>query len=111
MCVAKALQSNFLRQIRNFVIDVSKAELNDCSGIHWQVAQATSIQDVTFLQSSAAGKSHMGICKLDPCYRDGDKLISIIVAENGSGGFMSDLTFINGALGIRCRYSPHDIST
>ncbi|KAH6722001.1 exo-1,3-beta-D-glucanase [Leptodontidium sp. MPI-SDFR-AT-0119] len=78
-------QSNFLRQIRNFVIDVSKAELNDCSGIHWQVAQATSIQDVTFLQSSAAGKSHMGI-----------------FAENGSGGFMSDLTFINGALGIRC---------
>jgi hypothetical protein len=25
-----------------------------------------------------------------------------IVAENGSGGFMSDLFFFNGAIGIRC---------
>lgn len=27
----------------------------------------------------------------------------IIVAENGSGGWMSDLTFIGGAIGIRCK--------
>lgn len=26
-----------------------------------------------------------------------------LVAENGSGGFMSDLTFIGGAIGMRCK--------
>ncbi|KAH7333308.1 exo-1,3-beta-D-glucanase [Rhexocercosporidium sp. MPI-PUGE-AT-0058] len=78
-------QNNFYRQVRNFVIDVRAASMVNVAGIHWQVAQATSIQDVSFFQSTAADKSHMGI-----------------FAENGSGGFMSDLTFIGGAIGIRC---------
>ncbi|KAH8667649.1 exo-1,3-beta-D-glucanase [Tricladium varicosporioides] len=78
-------QSNFLRQIRNFVIDLTNANMVDIAGIHWQVAQATSIQQVYLFQSKAADKSHMGI-----------------FAENGSGGFMSDVGFIGGAIGIRC---------
>lgn len=36
--------------------------MNDIAGIHWQVAQATSIQNVVFFGSKAADKSHMGIC-------------------------------------------------
>ncbi|KAG4434978.1 hypothetical protein IFR05_009532 [Cadophora sp. M221] len=78
-------QNNFYRQVRNFIIDLRDADMVDIAGIHWQVAQATSIQDVSFFGSNTAGKSHMGI-----------------FAENGSGGFMSDLTFIGGAIGMRC---------
>jgi hypothetical protein len=78
-------QNNFLRQLRNFIIDVRSADMTDIAGVHWQVAQATSIQNVIFYQSDAAGKTHKGI-----------------FAENGSGGFMSDLTFFGGDTGIRC---------
>ncbi|ETS81736.1 hypothetical protein PFICI_06738 [Pestalotiopsis fici W106-1] len=78
-------QNNFLRQLRNFVIDVTEADLTDCAGVHWQVAQATSIQNVKFYQSDSADKEHVGV-----------------FAENGSGGFMSDLQFFDGAVGIQC---------
>jgi glucan 1,3-beta-glucosidase len=98
-------QNNFLRQLRNFIIDVRGADMTDIAGVHWQVAQATSIQNVVFYQSDSSAKSHQGV-----------------FAENGSGGFMSgksppemnvsrlrililrlvELTFIGGAVGIRC---------
>ncbi|KAL2060447.1 hypothetical protein VTL71DRAFT_9478 [Oculimacula yallundae] len=78
-------QSNFLRQMRNFVIDITRANMKDIAGLHWQVAQATSVQNVVFFQSNDKEKGHIGI-----------------FAENGSGGFMSDLNFIGGAIGIRC---------
>ncbi|MAD86869.1 MAG: hypothetical protein CL912_28270 [Deltaproteobacteria bacterium] len=45
------------------MIDLRDADMVDIAGIHWQVAQATSIQDVSFFGSNTAGKSHMGICK------------------------------------------------
>ncbi|KAJ8120637.1 hypothetical protein ONZ43_g2705 [Nemania bipapillata] len=78
-------QNNFLRQLRNFNIDVTSAAMTDIAGLHWQVAQATSIQDVHFYMSPSTSKSHVGI-----------------FAENGSGGFMSDLFFYDGAVGIQC---------
>lgn len=52
--------------------------------VHWQVAQATSMVNVHFELSQAAGNRHQGI-----------------LMENGSGGFMSDLSF-NG--GYRCAF-------
>ncbi|KAH2526848.1 hypothetical protein KXW97_002492, partial [Aspergillus fumigatus] len=69
-------QNNFLRSIRNFKIDI---RLTDPSAyicaIHWQVAQGTSL----FLEihSRFAG----------------------IYMENGSGGFLADLTFVGGNFG------------
>ncbi|KAI1278523.1 exo-1,3-beta-D-glucanase [Xylaria sp. FL0933] len=78
-------QNNFLRQLRNFKIDVTEADMTDIAGLHWQVAQATSIQNVHFYMSPSAGKSHVGI-----------------FAENGSGGFVSDLFFYDGAVGMQC---------
>jgi hypothetical protein len=45
------------------VIDLRSANMVDIAGIHWQVARATSLQQIFFFQSNAAGKSHMGICK------------------------------------------------
>lgn len=52
--------------------------------IHWQVAQATSLVNIHFELSQADGTRHQGI-----------------LMDNGSGGFMSDLSF-NG--GYRCAF-------
>ncbi|KAG7117994.1 Glucan 1 like protein [Verticillium longisporum] len=77
-------QSNFLRQVRNFVLDMTSAPLQAyVAAIHWQVAQATSLQNIKFVMSTAAGNNQQGM-----------------FMENGSGGFMSDLEFVGGALGM-----------
>ncbi|OAL05122.1 pectin lyase-like protein [Phaeosphaeriaceae sp. SRC1lsM3a] len=74
-------QNNFYRQIRNFVIDISAAKV--AAGIHWQVSQATSLQNLRFeMAKGEAGAEQKGIFQ-----------------DNGSGGFMSDLTFNGGAIG------------
>ncbi|KAJ3863894.1 exo-beta-1,3-glucanase [Lentinula novae-zelandiae] len=69
-------QNNFFRSVRNFVIDVRQvpATNNQGTGIHWQVAQATSLMNIVFEMSTAANTAHQGIWM-----------------ENGSGGFMGDL--------------------
>ena len=73
-------QNNFYRQVRNFIIDTTRAPPNQAAtAIHWQVAQATTITNVHFKMSKQAGNAHQGIWM-----------------ENGSGGFMSDLTFEGG---------------
>ncbi|KAH0556494.1 hypothetical protein GP486_005605, partial [Trichoglossum hirsutum] len=62
-------QNNFFRQIRNFVIDLTAMPATSGTGIHWQVAQATSLQNIQFEM------------------------------VKGSGGFMTDLTFNGGLYG------------
>lgn len=73
-------QNNFFRQVRNFVIDITQwgGGLSG-AGIHWQVAQATSLQNIIFEQSDNPATKQVGI-----------------FMDNGSGGFMADLTFNNG---------------
>jgi len=39
-------QNNFFRQVRNFVLDVTAMPVGVGAGIHWQVAQATSLQNI-----------------------------------------------------------------
>jgi glucan 1,3-beta-glucosidase len=74
-------QNNFYRQIRNFVIDITQTKA--AAGIHWQVSQATSLQNIRFeMAKGEAGKDQKGIFQ-----------------DNGSGGFMSDLIFNGGAIG------------
>jgi hypothetical protein len=51
------------------------------TGIHWQVAQATSLVNIEFVMTP--GSAHQGIWM-----------------ENGSGGFMSDLSFKGGRYGM-----------
>ncbi|KAF3940924.1 hypothetical protein ABW19_dt0203523 [Dactylella cylindrospora] len=76
-------QSNFLRQIRNFVIDITAAPKNAyVAALHWQVAQGTSLQNIKFIMSTEPGNNQQGI-----------------FMENGSGGFLSDLEFEGGAMG------------
>lgn len=75
-------QNNFYRQIRNFVIDMTGISAKNSAGIHWQVAQATSLQNLRFEMIR------------------GDSQQSGIFMDNGSGGFMSDLTFNGGNIAM-----------
>ncbi|KAL2123511.1 hypothetical protein VTJ04DRAFT_3966 [Mycothermus thermophilus] len=77
-------QNNFFRQVRNFVIDVTAMPLESGTGIHWQVAQATSLQNIVFNMRTDGGEANQ---------QQG------IFMDNGSGGFMSDLTFNGGRFG------------
>lgn len=78
-----ANQNNFFRQLRNVIIDMTQAPL-DASGIHWQVAQATSLQNVYINMRNKTERNNR---------QQG------IFAENGSGGFMSDVYITGGAIG------------
>ncbi|KAF8178934.1 glucan 1,3-beta-glucosidase [Pholiota molesta] len=77
--------NNFHRSIRNFVIDTRQVppQNSQGTGIHWQVAQATSLMNIAFEMSAASNTAHQGIWM-----------------ENGSGGFMGDLIFNGGKFGI-----------
>ncbi|KAJ5211726.1 uncharacterized protein N7498_003372, partial [Penicillium cinerascens] len=80
-------QNQFYRQIRNFIFDMISMPFTNydgdqeynATGLHWQVAQATSLQNLDFQMSvSTASKT--------------TTMVGIFM-ENGSGGFLSDLTF------------------
>ena len=73
-------QNNFYRQVRNFIIDITKADLGYAHGIHWQVAQATSLQNIVFNM------------RTDGQY-DGSNQQQGIFMDNGSGGWLEDLIF------------------
>ena len=77
-------QNNFYRQIRNFVIDLTSMPATAGAGIHWQVAQATSLQNIVFnMVKSDSNNKQQGI-----------------FMDNGSGGWMSDLIFNGGNYGM-----------
>lgn len=85
-------QNQFFRQIRNFKIDLTDMPNENTSGdqtyvptgIHWQVAQSTSLQNIDFVMPLGGGTTAVGV-----------------FTENGSGGFMSDLTFFGGNIAMR----------
>lgn len=77
-------QNNFFRQIRNFDIDLTAMPFSKGAGIHWQVAQATSLQNIVFNMRTDGGEENAQLG---------------IFMDNGSGGFMSDLTFNGGKYG------------
>ncbi|KAJ9136814.1 Pectin lyase-like protein [Pleurostoma richardsiae] len=77
-------QNNFFRQVRNFVIDLTAMPYTAGAGIHWQVAQATSLQNIVFNMRTDGGTDN--------------KQLGIFM-DNGSGGFMADLTFNGGEYG------------
>ncbi|KAI0180067.1 glycoside hydrolase family 55 protein [Hypoxylon sp. FL1284] len=77
-------QNNFFRQVRNFVIDITDMPLSKGAGIHWQVAQATSLQNIVFEMNRDTSEEN--------------KQKGLFI-ENGSGGFMADLTFNGGGIG------------
>ncbi|KAH7017946.1 pectate lyase superfamily protein-domain-containing protein [Microdochium trichocladiopsis] len=74
--------ARFYGQIRNIKIDITATDPTAyVAALHYQMAQATDISQVTIVMKP--GTTHQGI-----------------YAENGSGGVMSDMTFIGGNFGI-----------
>lgn len=74
--------ARFYSQIRNFKMDITATAANaSIAALHYQVAQATSLEHVEFIADSSTTQQ-------------------AIFAENGSGGVMSDLTFTGGKYGI-----------
>ena len=51
-------QNNFFRQVRNFVIDLTSMPPSAGAGIHWQVAQATSLQNIRFEMIRGGGQAN-----------------------------------------------------
>lgn len=75
--------ANFYRQIRNIRIDIRSIDKGDViTGIHYQVAQATSTQDVEIV--AKRGSKQIGM-----------------YAENGSGGSITDISFVGGSIGLK----------
>ncbi|CAG8197391.1 unnamed protein product [Penicillium olsonii] len=73
----------FFRQIRNLKLDLTAIPAGTAAtGIHWPTGQASSIQNVQIAMSAASGTQHQGI-----------------FIENGSGGWMSDVTITGGLYG------------
>ncbi|KAE9375601.1 glycoside hydrolase family 55 protein [Stipitochalara longipes BDJ] len=75
---------NFFRAVRNFVVDIRNTTVGSPACIHWQVAQATSLENVFFYMNPDKARNQVGV-----------------FSENGSGGFMSDLTFTLGSIGLQ----------
>lgn len=78
----------FWRQISNFVIDMTAAPLrpdadDSLAGIHWPSSQATSLSNIEFKMSTAPLARQRGI-----------------FMESGSGGYLGDLTFNGGVIGL-----------
>ena len=78
-------QNNFFRQLRNFKIDLTRLPMTTGTGIHWQVSQATSLQNIEIFMIE------------DPSEENVQQGLFI---ENGSGGFMTDLIFHGGNYGV-----------
>ncbi|KAG8220683.1 glycoside hydrolase family 55 protein [Butyriboletus roseoflavus] len=77
-------QDNFFRSVRNLIIDLRQIPSgNQAFGLHWQVAQGTSLFNIVVEMSTASGTQHQGI-----------------FMENGSGGVITDLVFNGGHIGI-----------
>ncbi|CAK7219716.1 hypothetical protein SBRCBS47491_003942 [Sporothrix bragantina] len=74
--------ARFYSQIRNLRIDITSTNKNaHICALHYQVAQATSIQNVELIANSSNTQRGM-------------------FSENGSGGVMSDITFTGGSVGF-----------
>ncbi|KAK3381060.1 glycoside hydrolase family 55 protein [Podospora didyma] len=70
----------FWRQIANFEIDISAAPSDALvAGIHWPTGQATSLSNIIFRMAPRTNTMQQGL-----------------FIEEGSGGYMGDLTFIGG---------------
>ena len=56
-----ANQNNFFRSVRNMVIDLTRMPAAaSATGLHWQVSQATSLQNIIVHMSTASGNNHQG---------------------------------------------------
>lgn len=91
-------QNNFFKSVTSFIIDLTAMPFTAGAGIHWQVAQATTLERITFNMRTDGGDANAqqgifmdngsGKCSYYPtCMRN--RLISDV------GGFMTDLVFVS----------------
>ncbi|KXT10523.1 hypothetical protein AC579_2363 [Pseudocercospora musae] len=78
-------QNNFWRNVRNLIIDTTNVPSGtSVHGVHWQVSQATTMQNVVFVMPIGGDNpQHLGI-----------------FMDNGSSLFLEDLIFIGGQYGL-----------
>jgi len=76
----------FFRQVRNLIFDTTAVPItSSLAAIHWPTAQATSLQNLVFQMSTAAGTQHVGIfCEsgMFPVFRRFDTENVEILATN-----------------------------
>ncbi|KAF2151285.1 glycoside hydrolase family 55 protein [Myriangium duriaei CBS 260.36] len=78
-------QNNFWRHVRNFILDMTAMPVHaSMSGLHWQVAQGTSVQNVIINMAPASDKNDQ----------------TGIFMDNGSGGWFEDIVFNGGGTGF-----------
>jgi hypothetical protein len=83
-------QNNMWRQVRNLILDITDLPYSFSGGaIHWQVAQATSLQNIVM-------NARKGSCATNQQHG--------IFMDNGSGGFMRDLIVNGGGRGALFGY-------
>ncbi|KAJ7720935.1 exo-beta-1,3-glucanase [Mycena metata] len=71
--------NNFFRSVRNFIIDLTQTPASSATtGIHWQIAQATSLMNLVINMSTEPDTAH----------------------QDCSGGFLGDLVFNGGKYGM-----------
>lgn len=99
--------ARFYSQIRNINIDITRTNVNNyVAALHYQVAQATTIENVGF----TAKRDTVSFGHFYSRFSMATLLIIVfpvfeqtqqgMFAENGSGGVMSDLVFHGGRFGI-----------
>lgn len=74
--------NDFYKEIRHVTLDLSASQQGGAA-IHWPVAQATLLQDITINMSPTSGSNQVGI-----------------FTESGSGGFLGDIVFNGGNVGL-----------
>ncbi|PHH90998.1 hypothetical protein CDD83_2019 [Cordyceps sp. RAO-2017] len=80
-------RDNFFRGISNLRFDLTPVKGQNLTCLHWPVAQATSLQNIEVkMRPLKEEEANAG--------QDG------MLIENGSGGFMADLSFSGGKFGI-----------
>jgi hypothetical protein len=70
LCSDFLAQNNFFHQLRNFVIDM--LDCPQCTGLHWQVAQATSLHNLYFKMAKGSQAQVRKSCRVerDKCLFD-----------------------------------------
>lgn len=57
-------QNNFWRQVRNFVLDMTDMpQTGAYHGLHWQVSQGTSVQNVIFNMATGNPNNTQQVCQ------------------------------------------------
>ena len=88
-------QNNMWRQVRNLILDITNCPYSFSGGaIHWQVAQATSLQNIVM-------NARVGSCATNKQ--------QVLFMDNGSGGFMRDLVINGGGRGFLMGYVCHEV--